>query len=91
MAMGGAGVAIAQGVDAQYYNPALLTSSKEYEEDIVSNFTFGALGSVNPTGITNNEEVFAKHNTKTDADLGFGFKKGGFNFRYTQPFFFNNL
>ena len=78
MAMGGTGVAIAQGLDAQYYNPALLTSTKEYEEDIVSNITFGALGHFKPSGITNpKDELYTKYKTKTDADAGVGFKKGG--------------
>ena len=37
MGMGGAGVAIAYGADAQYYNPALLATSSELGSDISLN------------------------------------------------------
>ena len=37
MGMGGAGVAIAYGTDAQYYNPALLATNSDYGSDISLN------------------------------------------------------
>ncbi len=37
MGMGGAGVAIAYGTDAQYYNPALLATNSDFESDISLN------------------------------------------------------
>ncbi len=118
-AMGGAGVAIAQGSDAQYYNPALLAKdSDEYDSSNQLDFTFGVQTKISPVleatrklmrmseeykRLTRNIEVggdpidckdmnawinsFANINDmlKSDAhsvinaNVGVGFKKGGFS------------
>lgn len=47
MGMGGAGVAIAQGTDAQYYNPALLASNSE-DDEVEVGFNVGAKAEISP-------------------------------------------
>lgn len=79
MGMGGAGVAIAQGIDAQYYNPALLASTAE-EDDWEFGFTAGAQGQMIPSIYPNTEEFYTQYDTKLDANVGAGIKKGGLTF-----------
>lgn len=78
-AMGGAGVAIAQGIDAQYYNPALLRATSDYTDEVEIGVTFGGQGTMTSSGNTS-DEFYVANNTKTDANFGAGIKKGGFAF-----------
>lgn len=91
MAMGGAGVAIASGTNAQYYNPALLGEKAGDEKTDENGFHFGIQtetpkladehGSSSGHDMSYLKDLLKKgYVPLTNADIGFGIRRGNFGF-----------
>ena len=91
MAMGGAGVVIASGTNAQYYNPALLGEALGEERTDENGFHFGIqteapkLGNGSSLSVGDGMEYIKEllkkgYGSLTNTDIGFGVRRGNFGF-----------